>query len=84
MKFDTIDPQYGINKLIKYLKGLTSSVLRKEFIHLKQKLPTLWTNSYFLATNGGAPIEIMKSYVENQQLSERKKEKNKWMNYIKS
>lgn len=79
----SIDPQYGVNKLVKKLKGVTSNKLRKEFIILKQKIPTLWTNSYFVATNGGAPIEIMKSYVENQQLSQREKEKNKWDNYIK-
>jgi putative transposase len=34
---------------------------------LKSKLPTLWTNSYFVATVGGAPLEVVKRYVENQK-----------------
>ncbi len=50
---------------------------REEFPHLKKKLPTLWTNSYFVATVGGAPLEIIKQYIENQQTSEREKEKKK-------
>lgn len=71
------------NTLMNKLKGVTSNKLLKEFIILRQKIPTLWTNSYFVATNGGAPIEVMKSYVENQQLNQRAKEQNKWNNYIK-
>ncbi len=67
----SIDPQYGINKLIKAIKGRSSNLLRKEFVELRTKLPTLWTNSYFVATNGGAPIATMKAYVENQQTSKR-------------
>lgn len=61
-----VDPQYGINQLIKQLKGATSRILRQEFPWLK-RLPTLWTNSYFVATVGGAPLEIVKQYIENQK-----------------
>jgi putative transposase len=42
-------------------------VLRAEFPHLKSRIPTLWTNSYFVATVGGATLEIVKRYVENQR-----------------
>lgn len=66
-----IDPQYGIHKLVKLIKGSTSRTLRKEFYYLRTKLPTLWTNSYFVATVGGAPLEIIKQYIENQKTSER-------------
>jgi putative transposase len=31
------------------------------------RLPTLWTNSYFVATVGGAILEVVKRYVENQR-----------------
>src|ERR1017187_2949729 len=31
------------------------------------KLPTLWTNSYFVSTVGGAPLAVIKQYVENQK-----------------
>ncbi len=39
--------------------------------------------SSFISTVGGAPLEIVKQYIENQQASERPKEKNKWKNYLK-
>jgi putative transposase len=30
-------------------------------------LPSLWTNSYFVSTVGGAPLEIIKQYIEQQK-----------------
>jgi putative transposase len=62
-----VDPQYGVHRLTKGIKGYSSRVLRKEFKHLTTKLPTLWTNSYFVATVGGAPLAIIKQYIENQK-----------------
>jgi putative transposase len=62
-----IDPQYGIHRLVKQIKGRSSRLLRQEFPHLKSRMPTLWTNSYFVATTGGATLEIIKRYVENQR-----------------
>ena len=67
-----IDPQYGVHKLVKTLKGKTSRILRGEFHHLTTKLPTLWTNSYFVSTVGGAPMSIIKQYIKNQKTSQRK------------
>lgn len=67
-----VDPQFGIHKAVKQIKGKTSFVLRNEFKHLTTKLPTLWTNSYFVSTVGGAPLEAIKQYVDNQQTSQRK------------
>jgi len=61
-----VDPQYGIHRLVKAVKGRSSRVLREEFPWLKSKLPTLWTNSYFVATVGGAPLEVIRRYVEQQ------------------
>lgn len=61
------DPQFGINKLVKLIKGRSSNLLRKEFPSLKRRIPTLWTNSYFVSTAGGAPLSIIKKYVENQR-----------------
>jgi len=78
-----VDPQFGVNKFIKLSKGKSASILRKEFPHLKTKLPTLWTNSYFISTVGGAPLEVIKQYIENQQTSERPKEKQKWDDFLK-
>jgi putative transposase len=62
-----IDPQYGIVKLIRNMKGRSSRLLRQEFPWLKSRLPTLWTNSYFVSTVGGAPISVVKQYIENQK-----------------
>jgi len=62
-----VDPQFGIHKLVKHLKGLSSRLLRKEFAWLRSRLPTLWTNSYFVSTVGGAPLEVIKQYVERQK-----------------
>ena len=67
-----VDPQYGIHKAIKLIKGRTSPYLRKEFKHLTTKLPTLWTNSYFVSTIGGAPLNVIKQYIESQKTSQRK------------
>jgi len=63
----TCDPQYGIHRLVKAIKGRSSRLLRQEFPSLKSRLPTLWTNSYFVATVGGATLEVVKQYVENQR-----------------
>jgi putative transposase len=62
-----VDPQFGIHRLVKNLKGVSSHTLRPEFGTLKSRLPTLWTNSYFVSTVGGAPLAVIKQYVENQK-----------------
>ena len=64
-----VDPQFGIHKAVKSFKGYTSRILRHEFPYLKTKMPTLWTNSYFVSTVGGAPLETVKQYIENQKTS---------------
>ncbi len=62
-----VDPQLGIHRLVKAVKGHTSRLLRKEFPSLRSRLPTLWTNSYFVATVGGASLEVVKQYVAEQK-----------------
>ncbi|TAN30138.1 MAG: IS200/IS605 family transposase [Actinomycetota bacterium] len=61
------DPQYGIHKVVKQLKGYTSKVLRDEFKSLKSRLPSLWTNSYFVATIGTVQPDVIKKYIEEQK-----------------
>ncbi len=63
----TCDPQYGIHRLVTQIKSRTSRLLRAEFPSLRSRLPTLWTNSYFVATVGGATLEVVQRYVENQR-----------------
>lgn len=66
-----VDPQYGVHRLIREMKGRSSRDLRKEFPSLATRLPTLWTNSYFVSTVGGSPLAVVKQYIENQKRSER-------------
>ena len=62
-----VDPQFGIHKLVKKVKGVTSRILRQEFSWCRTRVPTLWTNSYFVSTVGGAPLDAIKHYIENQK-----------------
>lgn len=62
------DPQYGIHKVVKHLKGYSSTTLREEFKNLKSKLPSLWTNSYYITTIGeNASREDILKYVDSQK-----------------
>ena len=70
-----VDPQFVIHKAVKSLKGYTSKVLRSEYLSLKTRMPSLWTNSYFVSTVGGAPLDVIKQYIENQKTSQRQKDK---------
>jgi len=60
-------PQFGIHKAVKQIKGRTSRILRQEFSWLQSRLPSLWTNSYFVSTVGGAPLLVIKQYIEGQK-----------------
>ena len=62
-----VDPQFGIHKLVKTIKGRSSRLLRQEYPALRSRLPTLWTNSYFVSTVGGSPLAVVKQYIENQK-----------------
>jgi putative transposase len=63
-----VDPQFGIHKLVKQIKGRSAFILRSEFPFLKSTMPNMWTNSYFVSTVGGAPLSVVKQYIENQKL----------------
>ena len=63
-----VPPSVPMSKFIGTLKGLSSRVLRQEFPHLR-RLPSLWTPSWFMSTVGGAPLEVVRRYVENQKLA---------------
>jgi putative transposase len=62
------DPQFGIHQVVKRMKGRSSRLLRDEFPFLKSRIPSLWTNSYFVATVGGAPLSVIKQYIRDRQL----------------
>ena len=61
------DPQFGVHRMVKRIKGASAYTLRKEFPHLKSRLPSLWTNAYFCATVGAVSLETVKKYIEGQK-----------------
>ena len=63
--FVSCQPQMTIHKLVKAFKGRSSNILRKEFPELL-KLPSLWTNSYFVSTAGNISHKTIQKYIENQ------------------
>ena len=75
-----VDPQLGVHKFVKLAKGRSSKILRDEFPILKKTLPTLWTNSYFVSTVGGAPISVIKKYIENQKTRYQDIKEKGWSN----
>lgn len=63
----SVNPQFGVHKAVKAIKGRSSRELRMKYQHLRSRIPTLWTNSYFVSTTGGAPLKNIKKYIENQK-----------------
>ena len=61
------DPQFGIHRLVKRIKGASSRALRRDHPWLTKRLPTLWTNAYFVSTVGSVSLETVKAYVESQK-----------------
>ena len=62
-------PRIAIAVLVNSLKGVSSRMLRKEFPEFKKAYwgdAALWSRSYFAGSVGGAPIEILKQYIEQQ------------------
>ena len=63
-------PKVAISTLVNSLKGVSSRRLRQNF-EIFQKVywgdkVALWSRSYFAASVGGAPIEILRQYIEQQ------------------
>ncbi len=61
-----IPPTAPLSRFVKLVKGRSSRVLRQEFPRLRG-LPSSWTRSWFVSTVGGAPLEVVRQYVENQK-----------------
>lgn len=63
-------PRVAIATLVNTLKGVSSRLLRKHFDVFKKQYwgnkVALWSRSYFVASVGGAPIEVLKQYIEQQ------------------
>lgn len=64
-------PKHSVSVLVNALKGTSSRLLRHERpdIGARYWQGVLWSPSYFAASAGGAPLEAIKQYVENQRAS---------------
>lgn len=63
-------PKVPVSALVNSLKGASSRVLRKERPDIAKRYyhkGVLWSPSYFAASCGGAPISIVRQYIEQQQ-----------------
>lgn len=60
------DPKSSASYVANQFKGLTSRVLRAEFPHLKSRMPTLWSSSYFAVSVGAMSAETVEEYINTQ------------------
>jgi putative transposase len=61
-------PTVTLSRLINSLKGVGSRILLRDRPDLRVfAAKGLWSPSYFAASCGGAPIEIVRNYVANQR-----------------
>src|SRR6266481_8411585 len=65
--FVTSDPTRCVAEIVNRLKGASSRILREEFPHLKSRLPTLWSRSYYAGTVGHVSEATVVKYIENQK-----------------
>jgi len=63
-------PKLSVTALVNALKGTSSRLLRKERPDLASRYwkGVLWTPSYFAASAGGAPLTVLRRYIEQQRL----------------
>jgi putative transposase len=62
-------PKLALSKLVNSLKGVSSRLLRTKFPQVQRYYwkGVLWSPSYFAASCGGAPIDIIREYIEKQK-----------------
>ena len=65
----SIPPKVAPSALVNNLKTVTARLIRKEFAGALAKVydkPVFWSRSYCIITCGGAPLSILKQYIEQQ------------------
>jgi putative transposase len=63
-------PKMAVSSLVNSLKGVSSRLIRKKnYPAIRKKIfgGSLWSPSYFAGSCGGAPIAILRQYIENQR-----------------
>jgi putative transposase len=61
-------PNSELSKFINAYKSASSRIIKKEYPEIKKQLwkEYFWSRSYCLLTTGGAPIEVIRKYIETQ------------------
>ncbi|MDA2157719.1 IS200/IS605 family transposase [Bacillus cereus group sp. Bc253] len=61
-------PNTEMTKFINAYKSASSRLIKRDFPQVKQKLwkKMFWSRSFCLLTTGGSPIDVVKTYIENQ------------------
>ena len=62
-------PKWSISKIVNNLKGRSSRLIRRDMPDIKKRYwgkAALWHRSYFAGSVGGAPLEIVKQYIQQQ------------------
>lgn len=62
-------PKVDLSRLVNSLKGVSSRLLRQQQPDIVRRYwkNVLWSPSYFAASCGGAPLDIIRRYVEQQR-----------------
>ena len=64
-----ISPDIAPSKLVNTLKTISSRMIRKKYEEYLKPFygkPVFWTGAYFVTSSGGAPLETLKEYIQNQ------------------
>lgn len=67
-------PNSQLSKFLNAYKSASSRLIKKEYPQIKSKLwkEYFWSKSFCLLTTGGAPMEIVKQYIQSQGQNEKK------------
>jgi len=65
--FISTKPIFPVHYIVQQFKGFTSHELRNKYEHLRKKLPTLWSRSYYVGTAGFVSDSVIKNYIAHQK-----------------
>ena len=66
----SMPPFLSVSKLMGYIKGKSSRKIQQEFSEIRRKFwgQHLWARGYFAASSGNVTDEVIKAYIEQQDL----------------
>lgn len=65
--FVEANPRWAVAGLVNRFKGVSSRTLRQEFPHLRSRLPTLWSRSYYAGSVGHVSEGTVRRYIAAQK-----------------